>query len=74
MLLEIGQRFNISLTDTVFIGDSIRDIEAAHHANAASMLVRTGKGMKAEQILKSEKKFTVPVYDDLSAAVDAILQ
>jgi phosphoglycolate phosphatase-like HAD superfamily hydrolase len=74
MLLEIGQRFNISLTDTVFIGDSIRDIEAAQRANAGAVLVRTGKGMKAEQILKSGKKFKVPVYDDLSAAVDAILQ
>jgi hypothetical protein len=38
------------------------------------MLVRTGKGVKAEKILKAEGKDTIPVYDDLAAAVTAILQ
>lgn len=74
MLLEIGQRFNVSLQDVIFIGDSISDIKAASNANAQSILVRTGKGVKAEKILQTEGRDDVPVYDDLDAAVTAIMQ
>jgi len=74
MLLEIGQRFNVPLSNVVFIGDSIADIKAASSANANSMLVRTGKGKKAEKILRAEGKAAVPVYDDLATAVAAILK
>ncbi len=76
MLLEIGQRFNVPLNEVVFIGDSISDIKAASNANAKALLVRTGKGVKAEKILKTECHLSdaVPVYDDLAAAVTAILR
>lgn len=74
MLLEIGQRFNVSLKDVVFIGDSISDIKAANSAHAKAMLVRTGKGLKAEKIIQTECKECIPVYDDLAAAVTAILR
>jgi len=76
MLLEIGQRFNVPLDEVTFIGDSISDIKAASNANAKAMLVRTGKGVKAEKILQAECKASaaVPVFDDLAAAVTAILR
>lgn len=74
MLLEIGQRFNVPLREVVFVGDTVSDIKAASNANAQSMLVRTGKGKKAEKIIKAEGKTSIPVYDDLAAAVNAILQ
>ncbi|PCI09299.1 MAG: D-glycero-beta-D-manno-heptose-1,7-bisphosphate 7-phosphatase [Gammaproteobacteria bacterium] len=74
MLLEIGQRFNVSLADVVFIGDSVSDIKAASNACAQAMLVRTGKGVKAEKILLAEGMQTIPVFDDLAAAVAVILQ
>lgn len=74
MLLEIGQRFNVSLEEVIFIGDSISDIKAAYSAHAKAMLVRTGKGAKAEKILQTECKGSVPVFDDLASAVTAILQ
>lgn len=74
MLLEIGQRYNVSLKDVVFIGDSVTDIKAASNADARAMLVRTGKGEKAEKILQTEAGQSVPVYDDLASAVEAILQ
>ena len=73
MLLEIGQRFNVPLKDVIFIGDSVSDIKAASNASAKSMLVRTGKGIKAEKPLLAECKETVPVFDDLASAVTAIL-
>jgi D-glycero-D-manno-heptose 1,7-bisphosphate phosphatase len=74
MLLDIGQRFNVSLKDVIFIGDSISDVKAASNANAKAVLVRTGKGVKAEKILQTDGESDVPVYDDLAAAVTAILQ
>ncbi len=76
MLLEIGQRFNISLKDVIFIGDSISDIKAANNANAQAVLVRTGKGKKAEKILQVEcsSASSVPVYDDLAAAVAELIK
>ena len=73
MLLEIGQRFNVPLEDVVFIGDTVSDMKAASSASAKSMLVRTGKGVKAEKILLAECKESVPVFDDLASAVTAIL-
>lgn len=74
MLLEIGQRFNVPLSNVIFIGDSVADIKAATSASAKTMLVRTGKGIKAEKILRAECKASIPVYDDLAAAVDIILK
>jgi len=74
MLLDIGQRFNVSLKDVVFIGDSVSDIKAASNALAKSILVRTGKGLKAEKILQVEDGEPVPVFDNLASAVTSILQ
>jgi D-glycero-D-manno-heptose 1,7-bisphosphate phosphatase len=74
LLLEIGQRFNVPLNEVVFIGDSVSDIKAASNANSKAMLVRTGKGVKAEKILLAECKASIPVYDDLAAAVAVILK
>jgi len=74
MLLEVGQRYNVSLRDVIFIGDTVSDMTAARNANAKSILVRTGKGKKAEKILLAEGKQLIPVFDDLAAAVTALLQ
>jgi D-glycero-D-manno-heptose 1,7-bisphosphate phosphatase len=74
MLLDIGQRFNVSMRQVVFVGDSIADIKAANNAHAQAVLVRTGKGIRTEKILQSENRSSIPVYDDLASAVTAILQ
>jgi D-glycero-D-manno-heptose 1,7-bisphosphate phosphatase len=46
MLLEVAQRFNISLKDTYVVGDALRDVQAAASAGARPVLVLTGKGKK----------------------------
>jgi len=46
MLLEVAQRFNISLRDTYVAGDALRDVQAAAAAGARPVLVLTGKGKK----------------------------
>ena len=73
MLLEIGQRFNVSLGDLVFIGDTVADVKTARNVLARAILVRTGKGYKAEKILQSGNEDMIPVYDDLASAVTAVL-
>lgn len=72
MLLEIAKKFQCELTGVLAIGDSLRDIEAALSVGATPVLVRTGKGLRTlqEQRIPDD----VAVYDDLAAAVDALLQ
>jgi D-glycero-D-manno-heptose 1,7-bisphosphate phosphatase len=71
MLVDIGQRLNVDLKDVVCIGDSPRDLEAAVAVGGIPYLVLTGKGAK------TKAAGTLPpgtqVFDDLSAAVDAVL-
>ena len=54
----------IDIRHTVFAGDDVRDVEAALSAGVAPVLLRTGKGVRAETQLRG-RGFTVPVYDDL---------
>ena len=70
LLYEIADRFTVSLDTVFFIGDSFSDIQAARNANAKPVLGRTGKGERTESKLSDS---TVPVYDNLSAAVRALL-
>lgn len=72
LLLEIAKKFNVQPKEMLSIGDSMRDILAAHAAGAHAVLVKTGKGAKT--IASATKKFNVPIFDDLAAAVEAILQ
>ena len=46
MLLEIERRLNIPLAGVPFVGDSLRDMQAAAAAGARPVLVLTGKGRK----------------------------
>lgn len=46
LLLQIAQQFRINLKETVFVGDSFSDIQAARMAGAIPALVQTGKGMR----------------------------
>lgn len=60
--------------DVYMIGDSVRDIEAAHAANVSAILVRTGYG-DADAIWHQSQTWMPDILSvkDLSAAVDHIL-
>ena len=69
LLESIAKRLDVRLSDTLFIGDSMRDVQAALAVGAKPMMVRTGRGaVESEQAPEG-----VPIYDDLSAVADAIL-
>lgn len=69
---EIAKRFETSLEGVPIIGDSLRDLQAAVEVGAKPILVRTGKGMRTLE--KKGELEGIPVYDDLAAAVTALLE
>ena len=73
LLQQIEKEFACKLQGCYFVGDSLQDIEAARAFDCNPILVRTGKGLITEQLLKELNDFSVPTDDDLSAAVSRIL-
>jgi len=72
MLVGIAERLHTSLEEVPYIGDSLRDIEAARNAGAQPWLVRTGNGRRTESEL--EHLDDVRIHDDLARAVEALLE
>ena len=72
LLDEISRRFGVSLDGVPFIGDSLRDLQAATAVGAQPVLVLTGKGTK------TRKDGALPegtvVHADLAEAVRNLLQ
>ena len=73
MLEEIARRLSVDLSGVPFVGDSVRDVLAAHAAGATPWMVRTGKG---EETLRTQAPCLegVPVYADLAAVADALIR
>ena len=69
---RIGTRCAIDLRGVPIIGDSLRDLEAAERVGARPILVRTGKGERTLSKLAASSN-DIEVYDDLSAAVAALI-
>ncbi|HEY1899688.1 MAG TPA: HAD-IIIA family hydrolase [Steroidobacteraceae bacterium] len=59
------QDSGIPPTQTLLVGDDVRDVEAARAAGVSAVLVRTGKGSRACAQL-SEHGILLPVFDDLA--------
>ena len=72
MYHEIARRFDISLNGVPVVGDSLRDLQAAQAVEAMPILVRTGKGKHT--LAKGERLEGISVFDDLAAAVTALLE
>jgi len=75
LIEETLEALDLSADDAIMIGDSTRDIEAAHAAGVNSMLVQSGYG-NAEVILQRCKMINpkLKAYPDLATAIDAILE
>jgi D-glycero-D-manno-heptose 1,7-bisphosphate phosphatase len=72
LLERIGAVFEQDLTGVPVIGDSLRDLQSAEAVGARGILVLTGKGTKTARDPALDP--TIPVYDDLAQAVDALLK
>jgi D-glycero-D-manno-heptose 1,7-bisphosphate phosphatase len=73
MLFEAMQRFGVAPEETVMIGDALSDLEAASAAGCRRILLRSGKGSEAQAAGLPGHVLPVAVHEDLSAAVDALL-
>jgi D-glycero-D-manno-heptose 1,7-bisphosphate phosphatase len=73
LLLKALSRFTVMASNAVFIGDSIRDIQAAVRADITPILVRTGNGVATEKSRHPDLK-NVAVFDSLVEAVDEVLK
>jgi len=71
LLVRAQQSLGLSLAGVPAIGDSQRDLDAAAAVGARPILVKTGKG--AVTLAKMGAHPTVPVYENLSAAADALI-
>ena len=65
MLLEMMQRLSTNARNTIFVGDSVQDAQAAHAAGCRAALVRTGNGRRAEVAART-LGLAVEVFDDLA--------
>lgn len=71
LLLQIARHYDTSLAGVWFVGDSLRDLQAAVAAGAQPVLVKTGKG--AATAGKALPEGT-QVFADLAAVAQALLQ
>jgi D-glycero-D-manno-heptose 1,7-bisphosphate phosphatase len=71
MLNDIMGQLDESPGTTVFVGDSLKDLQAARAAGCEPILVRTGKGTATE--VEAARMQVGRVYDDLASfAADEI--
>ncbi len=73
LLDQIEKEFACELQGCYFVGDSLKDIEAARAFNCKPILVRTGKGLITEQSLCETNDVSVPTHSNLATAVSHIL-
>jgi D-glycero-D-manno-heptose 1,7-bisphosphate phosphatase len=70
MLLEIAARYKLALAGVPAIGDSLRDLQAAHTAGARPVLVLTGKGERT--LAAGGLPAGTEIHKDLAAAAAAL--
>lgn len=70
LLLQIAEHYGAELAGVWFVGDSLRDLQAAVAVDAQPVLVKTGKGVET---MGKELPPGTQVFDDLSAVADALL-
>ncbi len=73
LLEQIEDEFSCELKGSYFVGDSLKDIQAAQTFGCKPILVRTGKGLLTEKVLADQNSSLVPVHDNLARAVSEIL-
>ena len=74
LLEQIETRLQCSLRGCWFIGDSLRDLQAARRHGCQPVLVRTGNGLQTEKLVEDHHLGQVLVFDDLAQAATALLR
>lgn len=72
LLRQLSIELDADLTGAAFIGDSLKDLQAAISFGMEPVLVRTGKGSETEKLL-GELPVEIKVFDSLCHVVDRYL-
>lgn len=67
LLHQIAQHFSVNLKNIPFIGDSIRDLQAAKKAGCDPILVRTGP---LRGVLSDDEFENLHIFEDLKSAAE----
>lgn len=73
LLEKIEEEFDCQLGESYFVGDSLKDIEAARAFGCTPILVLTGKGPLTKVRLSKNSDLTVATYENLDSFVTDIL-
>lgn len=78
LLQAIERELGISARGAIFIGDSLKDLQAARAFGCQPVLVKTGKGLATLAAIQANdaalaEPDSIPIYDDLAAAARALL-
>jgi D-glycero-D-manno-heptose 1,7-bisphosphate phosphatase len=77
MMKQIADRWGVNLADVPMVGDSLRELQAAHNAGCPPHLVQTGRAAGLPDAELAQWQSSVPgtlVHCDLAAFADHILQ
>lgn len=74
LLQQIEEEFDISLKCCPFVGDSLKDLQAAQAFEMKPVLVRTGNGTVTEKSLGEEQLTDTSVFNDLYAFAQDFLR
>lgn len=79
LLVAMETELGLSPRGAAFIGDSLKDLQAARAYGCRPLLVKTGKGAETHRALLSAEvpladAASIPVYDDLAAAARELLR
>ncbi len=75
LLQQAAAMFNLTLSESLFVGDAVTDYQAARAVGCQSILVRSGRQGKtlASYFAQQQREPAPPIVADLSAAADLIL-
>ena len=76
LMRDIGKRYGIDLKHVPLVGDTLRDLQAAHAAGCQPHLIRSGRAALLGAELAQEMADQVPgtrVHDDLAAFAEYLL-
>ncbi len=71
LLFQIAEKMNVDLSESLVVGDSYRDIQAAQIVHAKPFLVLTGNGQSV--VDKKCDLSGVGIFDDLASFADSLL-
>ena len=78
LIESIERELNLSAQGAFFVGDSLKDLQAAQSFGCKPVLVLTGKGANTQTILNGpepgvDRPMDIPVYADLADACPHIM-